>query len=282
MIASSQEIRPEAVASHYDELDYFYRDVWGEHVHHGLWRRGDETREQAVRQLVELVAREARIARGQRVCDIGCGYGATARMLAAEFGADVTAITISPAQHAFARERSAGAANPDYRLGDWLANDLPAAFFDAALAIESSEHMPDLGAFFAQAHRVLRPGARLVVCAWLSADAPGARAQRWLLEPICREGRMAQMGTVADYERLARAAGFACERFEDITRQVARTWPMIVRHFLLRLATRPSYARYLLNRHARNRVFAFTIFRIMLAYRTGAMRYGVFTFQKER
>ena len=281
MIASSQEIRPEAVASHYDELDYFYRDVWGEHVHHGLWRRGDETREQAVRQLVELVAREARIARGQRVCDIGCGYGATARMLAAEIGADVTAITISPAQHAFAREHSAGAANPDYRLGDWLANDLSAASFDAALAIESSEHMPDLGAFFAQAHRVLRPGARLVVCAWLSADAPGPRAQRWLLEPICCEGRMAQMGTVADYERLARAAGFASERFEDVTRQVARTWPMIVRHFLLRLATRPSYARYLLNRHARNRVFALTIFRIMLAYRTGAMRYGVFTFQKE-
>ena len=43
MIASSQEIRPEAVASHYDELDRFYRDIWGEHVHHGLWLRGEET-----------------------------------------------------------------------------------------------------------------------------------------------------------------------------------------------------------------------------------------------
>ena len=57
----------------------------------------------AVRQLVELVAREARVRQGSRVCDIGCGYGATARMLAQELGAEVTAITISPAQHAFAR-----------------------------------------------------------------------------------------------------------------------------------------------------------------------------------
>jgi tocopherol O-methyltransferase len=314
MIASSQEIHPEAIASHYDELDRFYRDVWGEHVHHGLWVRGDETREQAVRHLVELVAREARIAPGTRVCDIGCGYGATARMLAAESGAHVTAITISPAQHAFAREHSAGAAktpsashperseggkvgvtqskdpveatndtaenNPAYLLGDWLANDLPAESFDAAIAIESSEHMPDLAGFFAQAHRVLRPGARLVICAWLSADNPSPRGQRWLLEPICREGRMPQMGTVADYEQLARAAGFTSERFEDLTPQVAPTWPAIVRRFLARLATRPSYLRFLLDRHARNRVFALTIFRIMLAYRTGAMRYGVFTFLK--
>jgi tocopherol O-methyltransferase len=316
MIASSQEIRPEAVASHYDELDRFYRDVWGEHVHHGVWLRGDESRDEAVRQLVELAARAAGIGPGARVCDIGCGYGATSRMLAAEFGARVTAITVSPAQHAFARDHDADAANPpvpghierrgggggkagatpstdavevangvaasnpDYRLGDWLANDLPAASFDAAMAIESSEHMPDLGAFFSQAYRVLRPGARLVVCAWLTADAPTPRACRWLLEPICREGRMPQIGTATDYDNLGRAVGFACEHFEDLTRQVAPTWPAIIRCFLARLATRPGYLRFLLTRHARNRVFALTIFRIMLAYRTGAMRYGIFTFAK--
>ena len=41
-----------------------------------------------------------------------------------------------------------------------------------------------------------------------------------------------------------------------------------------------SQLERLFDRHARNRVFALTIFRIMLAYRTGAMRYGVFTFRK--
>ncbi len=321
MISSPQEIPPEAVASHYDELDRFYREIWGDHVHHGLWLRGDESREQAVHQLVHLVAREARIAPGTRVCDIGCGYGATARMLAAEFAATVTAITISPAQHAFAKahnvnlakspianpektpqarhpERSAGekagatqsrdpvevssdpAAIPTYLLGDWLTNDLPPASFDAAIAIESSEHMPDLTAFFAQAHRILRPGGRLIVCAWLSADSPSPRARRHLLEPICREGRMPQMGTVADYQRLAQSAGFTSDRFEDLTRRVAPTWPAIVRRFLTRLLTRPGYLRFLFNRHARNRVFALTIFRIMFAYRTGAMRYGIFSFTK--
>lgn len=282
MIAASSEIAPDAVAAHYDDLDYFYRDIWGEHVHHGFWLRGDESREEAVCQLVELVASEARIGRGARVCDIGCGYGATARMLAVEFAAEVTAITVSSAQHDFACQSTGNATNPRYLLGDWLKNDLPTESFDAAIAIESSEHMPDLPTFFSQAHRVLRPGARLVICAWLSADAPGPRARRWLLEPICREGRMPQMGTFADYERLGSAAGFALERQEDVTAKVARTWPTIARVFARKLISRPAYARFLFDRHANNRIFALTIFRIWLAYRTGAMRYGLLTFTKKQ
>jgi tocopherol O-methyltransferase len=46
VISSRKTISPDAVALHYDELDHFYRDVWGDHVHHGLWLRGDEAREE--------------------------------------------------------------------------------------------------------------------------------------------------------------------------------------------------------------------------------------------
>ena len=42
----------------------------------------------------------------------------------------------------------------------------------------------------------------------------------------------------------------------------------------------PAYLKFLFNRHAHNRIFALTIFRIWIAYRVGAMRYGVFTFVK--
>jgi tocopherol O-methyltransferase len=154
VISSRDEIAPEAVASHYDELDHFYRDVWGEHVHHGLWLRGNERRDEAVLQLVELVASQAQIGPGTRACDIGCGYGATARVLAAR-GVEVTAITISPAQFAIATRHGADG-NPTFVVGDWLTNELPSESFDVAYAIESSEHMPDKLMFFSQAHRVLR------------------------------------------------------------------------------------------------------------------------------
>lgn len=301
MISSRRALSPEAVASHYDELDHFYRDVWGDHVHHGLWLRGDETREQAIVRLAERVAHEARIfpegrasarpthgASGAEdvqkhvppsVCDIGCGYGATAGLLAKR-GAEVTGITVSPAQHSVAQKLKKDAANLTFILGDWLTNTLPAESFDAAIAIESSEHMPDKSRFFEQAHRVLRPGGRLVICAWLAADDPSDAAQRWLLEPICREGRMPHIGTAFDYETLGLRAGLKLHQFEDVTMSVARTWPAIARRLIAKLATNPRYLRFLFNRHARNRIFAVTIFRIWIAYRIGAMRYGIFTFVK--
>ena len=280
MIASRSAISADAVALHYDELDQFYRDVWGEHVHHGLWLRGDETREQAVRQLVQTVAGEAQISQGSHVCDIGCGCGATARMLAREYGAEVTAITVSPAQHAFAERQSPDDQNLNYVLGDWLSTELASGPFDSAIAIESSEHMSDKGAFFSRAYRVLRPKGRLVVCAWLSCEAPSRRAERWLLEPICCEGRMPHMGTESDYRDLAASAGFAVDRVQDVSDQVAQTWPMIVRLFVGKLLRKPAYVRFLLSSQARNRVFALTIFRIWLAYRTSAMRYAIFTLVK--
>ncbi|MDQ6861556.1 MAG: class I SAM-dependent methyltransferase, partial [Verrucomicrobiota bacterium] len=241
----SENVSREAVASHYDELDHFYRDVWGEHVHHGLWLRGDETRDEAVLNLVELIAAEAQIVAETTVCDIGCGYGATARVLAAR-GADVTGVTISPAQFAFAQTKTSDA---EFVCADWLENKLPNESFDAAIAIESSEHMPDIARFFAEAHRVLRPNGILVVTAWLSADAPTERQSRWLLEPVCREGRMPNMGTVGDYYSLGANAGFKIERFQDVTQSVARTWPAIVRRFLAKLATNPRYLSFILSRN---------------------------------
>jgi tocopherol O-methyltransferase len=286
VIASRKEIRRADVASHYDELDRFYREIWGEHVHHGLWERGDETRDEAVRQLAELVAREAAVEKGSRVIDIGCGYGATAELLAEEFGARVTGMTVSSAQHAIAEANAVKLGRiggdevaPRYLLDDWLSNKLPAESFDVAVAIESSEHMDKAG-FFAQAWRVLRPGGRLVVTAWMPCETPTRAQERWLLEPICREGRMPHLGTESDYRRLATDAGFAIDRFQDVTRQIARTWPMIVRVFLWNLVCKPSYVRFILDPRTKNAIFGVTIIRLWLAFRTGAMRYGIFTLRK--
>ncbi len=63
-------------AHHCDSLSDFYLDICGEHVHHGLWLYGKETADEAVLRLITVVADEARIGAGTRVCDIGCGYGA--------------------------------------------------------------------------------------------------------------------------------------------------------------------------------------------------------------
>lgn len=273
MISGDSRLDSAAVAEHYDELDAFYRDVWGDHVHHGLWLSGCESREEATLQLVRHVAALGRIGRGSRVCDIGCGYCATARMLAAEYGAEVTAVTVSPAQYRYAETQNTPGVTPV--LADWLHNPLEDGCFDAAIAIESSEHMPDLQGFFLQASRVLRPGGRLIVCTWLAHPRASTTQRRFLLEPACRESRMAQIGTAQQYRELFAENGLLLETEEDVSRQVKRTWPACAGRFAACLARRPRYLRFLLNRHRRNRLFALTVFRVWIAFETGALRYGI-------
>lgn len=273
MIEARERQTPAAVARHYDELDLAYRRLWGEHVHHGLWRRGDETPAAAVAALSDMVWDRLAVGAGARLLDIGCGYGATARVFAGR-GAAVTGFTLSTAQAA------AAPATPGVmiRVADWLAADVPAGSADGAYAIESSEHMADKPAFFARAAAALRPGARLVVCAWLAGDAPTHAQVRHLLEPICREGRMPSLGTRGDYTAMARAAGLAVLDFEDVSRQVARTWTLCLAAVARGFVGDAGLRRLALTAH--NRVFALTIVRLILAYRSGAMRYGVMTFER--
>ena len=265
-----------AVADHYDELDPIYRRVWGEHVHHGLWVTGHETPGEAVEALVETVGDRLGLMPGQACIDIGCGYGSTARRLAVTRGVRVTGFTLSAEQARYA------AAHPvpdvDIQVRDWLANGLADASADAAWAIESSEHMVDKPRFFAEAHRVLSPGGRFVICAWLAeTDASGWKV-RHLLEQIYREGRLPSMGTREEYEAMARAAGFTVTGYEDVSSRVARTWPICAGRLVKLLLTDGETRRLALG--ARNRNSFLGIPRLILAYRTGAMRYGIFTLAK--
>jgi cyclopropane fatty-acyl-phospholipid synthase-like methyltransferase len=165
MIIPLESVELTSVADHYDDLDDFYREIWSEHLHHGLWRSGTESANEAVEHLVKHVAASAGVHQQDRVVDIGCGYGASARWLTQEFAARVMALTISPAQFAFASRVDPGAVNPTYLLRDWLENDLPSASCDCALAIESTEHMQNKMEVFCEIHRVLRPGGCLAVYA---------------------------------------------------------------------------------------------------------------------
>ncbi|MDB5348877.1 MAG: methyltransferase type 11 [Planctomycetota bacterium] len=277
MIVPRKALQQNTVASHYDDLDQFYRDIWGEHVHHGLWLTGRENPQQAVEQLVVHVAQRAAVAQGDRVCDVGCGYGGTSRILAHEYGAEVTALTISPAQHKYASEKEPDQSNPVYLLRDWCENQLPPASFDVVISIESSEHMPDKAAFFAEVSRVLRPGGRFVVCAWLARSGARAWEIDHLLEPICREGRLPGMGTAEEYHQFARDAGLNPTGFDDLSRQVKRTWPLCAWRMIKGLIREPAYRRFLFVEKSPDRIFALTVFRIWMAYRTGSMQYGILT-----
>jgi tocopherol O-methyltransferase len=281
VIVPKQPQTVQAVASHYDELDSFYREIWGEHVHHGYWATGRETATEAAVALVERLADRLRLEPGQRICDIGCGYGATAHYFAEQFALDVTGVTVSAVQARRARARVAERGGLVIQVQDWMTNSFAAESFDCVYSVESSEHMPDKQRFFDEAYRTLKPGGKLGICAWLSRDDPRPWEVRHLLEPICREGRLPSMGDEADYRRFGEQAGFRVVEVEDLSDKVRQTWWICVRRVLGKLLTQRRYLRFLLDSTATDRIFAVTLVRIMIAYRTRSMRYCLLVFRRE-
>ena len=99
-----------------------------------------------------------------------------------------------------------------------------------------------------------------------------------MLEPICREGRLPGIGSASEYREMLRATGFLLGSFEDLSSRVKRTWSICIRRVLARLCCDGRYRKFLWS--GRNRMFAVTLLRMWLAYKTGAMRYGLFACTK--
>ena len=92
------------IVEHYDFVSPYYQTLWGEHIHHGYWIRGNETKEEAQTQLIEHLAELASLQTGASVLDIGCGFGGTSLYLAQKYQARATGITISPVQVEMAKK----------------------------------------------------------------------------------------------------------------------------------------------------------------------------------
>ncbi|KAI2621722.1 methyltransferase domain-containing protein [Hypoxylon sp. NC1633] len=93
------------IKKHYEIASDYYYSLWGQHIHHGLFRAAGETKEQAQVNLINYLLEIAGgLPAGSRVLDVGCGVGGTSRFLAHEHGAVVTGVTISGRQVEIARQ----------------------------------------------------------------------------------------------------------------------------------------------------------------------------------
>lgn len=266
-----------AIAGHYDDLDDLYREIWGIDLHHGYWITGKESAPEAVANLTRLIAEKAAMRPGDRVCDIGCGYGGAARTFHRDYGADVTGLTISLKQYNHARAAANSNGRLTFVLVDALQNNLPAESFDAVIAIESTEHIALKLGLIGEARRLVRCGGRFVIAAWLASADPAAWQKKYLLEPICAEGLLPSLASAEEYLTMLAQRDFRDLEFTDLTDNVKRTWTICALRLIRRWLGDPALRRKLTDPQFTNRVFAKTIFRIRLAYETGAMRYGIFS-----
>jgi cyclopropane-fatty-acyl-phospholipid synthase len=157
------------IHAHYDLGNRFYREWLDETMNYSsALFEGDLQQPMADAQgaKVRRALRECGVQPGQRLLEIGCGWGALAEAAACEFGAQVTGVTLSTEQLAYAQERvrQAGVdARVDLRLQDY--RDIPEQGFDAIASIEmfeavGREYWPS---FFATLRSKLKPGGRACI-----------------------------------------------------------------------------------------------------------------------
>jgi cyclopropane-fatty-acyl-phospholipid synthase len=156
-----------AVRHHYDVSNDFFVLFLDASLTYscGVFSRGARTLEEAQEAKLELVCTKLGLRAGERVLDVGCGWGSFALHAAARHGVHVTGITLSPAQAERARARVAEAGLEDrveIRLADY--RDLGGEGFDAIASIGMVEHVGDeqIDEYAAALARALAPGGRLL------------------------------------------------------------------------------------------------------------------------
>jgi SAM-dependent methyltransferase len=213
---------PVDLATYYTEAGMDYR-AWSRkfNMHFGFYRWGLNplALESMLEEMSRQVFRRLDLVAGMKVLDLGCGLGAPARALIAQYAVAATAVTKVEWQLAMARslgEARSARGSIEWKLGDYTALDLPTGTFQAAFSIEAACH--DAGSskepFVKECSRLLQQGAKLVVADGFMKRTVGL--PRWYAALL---GYMTR--------------GWAVERFADLAAFTA----CLERHGLQVLAT---------------------------------------------
>jgi tocopherol O-methyltransferase len=213
------------VIEHYDVVSPYYRSLWGEHLHHGYWIRGDESKEKAQLQLIEHLAGLANIRPRSDILDIGCGFGGSSLYLAKHFKASVTGITISQVQVEMAMRAAAGEqVDARFVLMDAEAMRFHKQF-DVLWSVESISHYQNLEKFFASAAKLLKPGGCFAITDWFKKENLTREQTRKFIEPIER-GMFVELQVMGDYEQFLRSNGLQIMHREVLNKNCAKTWDL--------------------------------------------------------
>jgi cyclopropane-fatty-acyl-phospholipid synthase len=163
----SRERDARSVRHHYDLPPEFFRLFLGPSMTYScaVFSRGATTLEEAQETKLEMVCTKLDLQPGQRVLDIGCGWGSFATHAAARHGVKVVGITLSPPQAELGQRRAAELGlgdQVDIRVADY--RELTDEPFDAVASIGMVEHVGanQIDVYADQVARLVKPGGPIL------------------------------------------------------------------------------------------------------------------------
>jgi cyclopropane-fatty-acyl-phospholipid synthase len=217
-----------AISHHYDVGNDFYEIVLGPSMVYSCayWAAPDGTLEDAQRDKLELVCHKLGLKPGQRLLDVGCGWGSMALHAARAYGVSVVGVTLSQEQATYARKRVADEGLTDLveiRVQDY--RDVADGPYDAISSIGMAEHV---GAeryleYARDLYALLKPGGRLLnhqIARRPRRDESSYSVDAFIDAYVFPDGELAPIGTtVTQLER----AGFEVRDVESLRAHYALT-----------------------------------------------------------
>jgi len=153
---------------HYEVPTAFFQKCLGKRLKYSgcFFPRGDESLDRAEEAMLELYVERGRIADGQEILELGCGWGSFSLYVAERFpGARITGVSNSRTQKQYidSEAQRRGLRNLSIMTCDMNTFDAEAGRFDRVVSIEMFEHMKNYQALMAGVARWLKPGGLLFV-----------------------------------------------------------------------------------------------------------------------
>lgn len=232
-----------AIAFHYDVSNAFYRLWLDEQMIYSCayFETPDDSLDQAQRNKLEHICRKLRLKPGERLLDIGCGWGALIRWAARYHGVQAHGITLSRDQYDHCRTEIEAAGLQDQVAVEFRDyRDLQGdACYDKIVSVGMFEHvgLKNLPIYFNIAWRLLKPGG-LFLNHGITHDREGWRKSvgtRFINRYVFPDG---ELDTVGNVQRAMERSDFEILDVEALRRHYALT----LRHWVRRLESREAEA----------------------------------------
>lgn len=215
----------EVISRHYDVSNAFYRHVLGPSMAYtcAVYPKDSSALEDAQAEKFDLVARKLDLRPGQRLLDVGCGWGGMVLHAAREHGVEALGVTLSRQQAEWAKEAidRAGLADlVEVRHLDY--RDVLEGGFDAVSSIGLTEHIGvrNYPAYFGFLRDKLRPGGRLLNHCITRHDNRPAQTGAFIDRYVFPDGELTGSGRVITE---AQDAGLEVMHSENLRRHYAMT-----------------------------------------------------------
>ncbi len=215
------------ISHHYDVSNTFYEWVLGPTMAYtcAVYPSENATLEEAQIEKVDLVCRKLDLQPGQRLLDVGCGWGTMVRHAAAEYGATVLGVTLSRQQADWGQKMLADeglAERADIRHADY--RSVTEGGFDAISSIGLTEHigLANLDAYSGFLASRLKPRGRLLNHCITRPDTTGdgVRPKGFINRYVFPDGELEGVGTIVS---ALQNAGLEIRHEENLREHYART-----------------------------------------------------------